>query len=298
MATIEERTFSDHVDYKAIESIKLVRFRKKPGLHGIISKVRGIFAPSVFLIHDVLDKPFARRLAITLSLAGASVWLDEAETGHIRDTLTGYIYKQILGDIYLAVILSPNSVDSDCVQREIALALNRGVSGLTITILPLHYKDCAIPAFMADKIFADFQDPANYSNMLRRIFDRLKLSRVGKESALPASIAGIWQGSWHWCGRQRNAHLYLSASPAVPSKIVIQYLKSGILTIVEQTLEVQVSGNAVKLIGTGYRLLERGISLGWKLDTFNLSLGASGKTLDGINMDKKGMQSPVLFKRK
>ena len=176
--------------------------------------------------------------------------------------------------------------------------MNREVAGLNITVLPLLYKNCVIPAFMADKICADFRDPANYPSMLRRVFDRLELGRARKESVLPVSLAGIWQGSWNWCGRQRNAHMYLSASPAVPSKIVIQYLKSGILTIVEQTLEVEVSGNAVKLIGTGYRLLERGISLGWKLDTFNLSLGASGKTLDGINTDKKGMQSTVLFKRK
>jgi len=255
-------------------------------------------AQSVFLIHDVLDKPFARRLAIALSLAGATVWLDEAETGQIRDTLTGNIGKEILGDIYLAVILSPNSVGSDCVQREIEAALNRGAAGLTILVLPLLYKDCAVPAFMADKICADFRDPANYPGMLRRVCDRLKIGRAGKASVLPASMAGIWQGEWVWCGRQRNAHMYLSASPVIPSKIVIQYLKSGVLTIVEQTLDVQVSGNAVKLIGTGYRLLERGISLGWKLDTFNLSLGASGKTLEGINTDKKGMQSPLLFKRK
>lgn len=143
----------------------------------------------------MLDKPFARQLAIALSLAGATVWLDEAETRHIRNTPTGNIDKEILGDIYLAVILSPNSVGSDCVQREIEIVLNKGVAGLTITVLPLLYKDCAIPVFMADKIFADFQDPANYSNMLRRVFDRLKLGRVGKESALPASIAGMWQGS-------------------------------------------------------------------------------------------------------
>ena len=255
-------------------------------------------APSVFLIHDVLDKPFARRLAITLSLAGASVWLDEAETGHIRDTLIGNIYKEILGDIYLAVILSPNSVESNSVQHDVEIVQNQGVTGLTITVLPLLYKDCAIPAFMADKIFADFRDPANYSNMLRRIFDRLKLGRVGKESALPASIAGMWQGSWIWCGRQRNAHIYLSASPAFPSKMIIQYRKSGILTIVEQTLDVQISGNAVILTGTGYRLLERGISLGWKLDMFNLTLDESDKTLEGISIDKKGVQSPLLFKRK
>ena len=92
--------------------------------------------------------------------------------------------------------------------------------------------------------------------------------------------------------------MFLSASPNIPSKMVIRYLKSGVLTIVEQKLDVRISGNSVKLIGTGYRLIERGISMGWNLDTFNLSMGASGGTLEGINTDKRGAQSPVLFKRK
>jgi hypothetical protein len=80
--------------------------------------------------------------------------------------------------------------------------------------------------------------------------------------------------------------------------MIVQYQKSGVLTIVEQALDVQISGNAVILTGTGYRLLERGISLGWNLDTFNLTLDESGKKLEGINTDKKGEQFPILFIRK
>ena len=118
------------------------------------------------------------------------------------------------------------------------------------------------------------------------------------KARLSGRLCGDVAGSMEWCGRQRNADMFLSASPAIPSKMIIRYLKSGILTIVDQELDVSISGNAVKLIGTGYRLIERGISLGWNLDTFNLSMGESGITLEGINTDKRGMQSPVLFKRK
>jgi hypothetical protein len=253
---------------------------------------------SVFLIHDVLEKPFARQLAIDLSLAGATVWLDEAETGGLRDSLIGNIDKEILGDVYLAIVLSPDSVRSDWVQREVEIALNRRVAGLIIKVLPLLYKDCTIPAFMADKLCADFRDTADYTSMLRRVIERLELCSDGKGTDLPATLTGLWQGSWIWCGRQRNADIFLSSSPTIPSKMVIRYMKSGILTIVEQQLDVRISGNEITLIGTAYRMLERGISLGWTLDTFNLSIGASGMTLEGINTDKKGMQSPVLFKHK
>jgi hypothetical protein len=255
-------------------------------------------AQSVFLVHDILEKPFARQLAIDLSLAGATVWLDEAETGGIQDFLIGKIDKEIRGDVYLAVILSPSSVKSDWVLREIEIAQNQRADGLIIKVLPLIYKDCTIPAFMAENICADFRNPANYTSMLTKLIGLLELGSDDRGSVLPASLAGTWQGSWIWCGRQRDADMFLSASPIIPSRMIIRYMKSGILTIVEQVLKVQVSGNAVKLIGTGYRLLERGIALGWKLDTFNLSLDASGMTLEGINTDKRGTRSPVLFTRK
>jgi hypothetical protein len=253
---------------------------------------------SVFLIHDLHDKPFARQLAIVLSLAGATVWLDEAETGEIQETLIGKIEKVIRGDVWLTVILSPDSVRSDWVQREVEIALNRREAGLIINVLPLLYKDCEIPPYMEDKLCVDFRNPANCTNMLHKIIDRLELVHYGTESVLPASLAGLWKGEWIWCGRQRKADMFLSSSPMFPSKMIIRYLKSGILTIVEQELDVQISGNRVKLIGSGFRLIEHGLSLGWNLDTFNLSLGESGKTLEGISLDKKGVQSSVLFKRK
>jgi hypothetical protein len=254
-------------------------------------------AQSVFLIHDELEKPFARQLAIDLSLAGATVWLDEAEAGGLQNSLGSNIDRKIQGDIYLAVILTPNSVRSDWVRHEVEIALNRQEDGFVIKVLPLLYKDCAIPAFMTDNLFADFRDPANYSIMLRKVIDGLCHGGYGNGSVVPASLAGMWQGEWIWCGRQRDANMFLSASPAIPSKMIIRYLKSGILTIVEQQLDVRISGNAVKLIGASYRLIERGISVGWNLDTFNLTMGKTGTTLEGINTDKRGAQSPVLFKR-
>jgi hypothetical protein len=273
-------------------------FGKKSDWHWTRSESGEKFmAQSVFLIHDELEKPFARQLAIDLSLAGATVWLDEAEAGGLQNSLGTNINRKIQGDIYLAVILTPNSVRSDWVRHEVEIALNRQEDGFVIKVLPLLYKDCAIPAFMTDNLCADFRDPANYSIMLRKVIDGLGHGGNGNGPVVPASLAGMWQGSWIWCGRQRDVNMFLSASPAIPSKMIIRYLKSGILTIVEQQLEVRISGNAVKLIGTSYRLIERGISVGWNLDTFNLTRGKTGTTLEGINTDKRGAQSTVMFKR-
>ncbi|MBI5590535.1 MAG: toll/interleukin-1 receptor domain-containing protein [Deltaproteobacteria bacterium] len=252
---------------------------------------------SVFLIHDVKAKPFARQLAIDLSLAGATVWLDEAEIGGV-DSLISKFDEEKLVDVYLAILLTPDSVNSDWLQREVGIAQNQDVSGIRIRLLPLLYSDCAIPAFMAKKLCADFRNPVNYSSMLRRVINRLDLGGDGEATVMPAKLAGLWRGAWNWCGRPRNADMFLSSYQTLPSKMVIRYLKSGILTIVEQILDVRISGNSVKLVGRSYRLLERGIALGWNPDTLNLTFDEAETTLRGTKMDKRGTQSPVLFKRK
>ncbi len=254
-------------------------------------------AKSVFLIHDVLAKPFARRLAIDLSLAGATVWLDEAEIDAV-DSLTRKIDAEKLVDVYLAIILTPNLVNSDCVQRVVEIALSQEIAGNHLKLLPLLYSDCEIPEFMANKLCADFRNLVNYSSMLRRVINRMDLGENGQGTDIPAHLAGMWQGAWKWCDRLRNADMFLSSSPMLPSKMVIRYLKSGIFTIVELLLDVRISGNTVQLVGRSYRLIERGISLGWNPDTLKLTLDEAGTTLKGTKTDKRGATSPVLFKRK
>ena len=225
------------------------------------------------------------------------MWLDEAEIGEV-ESLTRKIDEEELVDVYLAVILTLNLVNSDCVQHVTEIALSQVIAGNHIHILPLLYSDCAIPAFMANKLCADFRNPINYSSMLRRVINRMDLGGNGEGTLIPAHIAGMWQGAWKWCGRQRNADMFLSSFQILPSKMLIRYLKSGIITIVELFLDVRISGNTVKIVERSYRLLERGISLGWNPVTLNLTIDEAGTTLKGTNMDKRGTQSPVLFKRK
>lgn len=88
---------------------------------------------TVFLIHDVKDKPFARQMAIALSLAGATVWLDEAELGDASNALIKDVFKAVLDHVYLAVILSPNSAGSESLRRQVAFLLKQQVPGFAIT---------------------------------------------------------------------------------------------------------------------------------------------------------------------
>jgi hypothetical protein len=74
---------------------------------------------SVFLAHSSADKRFVRRLAADLLERGIRVWFDEAEL-LVGDSLFAKIGDGVREVDYLAVILSPASVKSPWVQREVA----------------------------------------------------------------------------------------------------------------------------------------------------------------------------------
>ncbi len=127
---------------------------------------------SVFLSHNSKDKPWARELAEHLTADGVVVWLDEAEL-NIGDSLIERISEGIESMEFVAAILSPNSIASHWVQKELSLAMSKEVRGKKITVLPLLIEQCDLPASLKDKLYADFTNPDNfereYIKLLRAI---------------------------------------------------------------------------------------------------------------------------------
>lgn len=130
--------------------------------------------PSLFLSHSHRDKHFVRRLANDLTSAGARVWFDEAEI-KIGDSLLKRIEEGICGADYLGAVLSPDSVNSNWVQRELEIALTEEIAGRIVKVLPLLFRDCEIPKFLAGKLYADFRVGRDYKSTLSRLLDRLGL---------------------------------------------------------------------------------------------------------------------------
>lgn len=130
--------------------------------------------PSIFISHTWKDKPFARRLASDLVQLGARVWIDEAEI-KLGDSLIEKIRTGIDDVDYLAVVLSPDSVASSWVQREVDIAMTQEIEGKQVKVLPLLYRDCDLPWFLKGKLYADFSKPDRYSSALQQIIDRLEL---------------------------------------------------------------------------------------------------------------------------
>ena len=87
--------------------------------------------PSVFIAHTHTDKPLARKLCHDLLHYGVRVWFDEAEI-RLGDSLIRKVRKAIDEMEYLAVILSPEAVESEWVQNEVDTAMSQQIEGRTV----------------------------------------------------------------------------------------------------------------------------------------------------------------------
>lgn len=110
----------------------------------------------VFLSHTSTDKPFVKRLASDLRARSIDVWYDDWEM-RVGDSLAERIQEGIQESGFLAVVLSPRSVQSGWVRRELNAALAEELQRKGVFVLPILFEDCEIPLFLRDKLYADFR---------------------------------------------------------------------------------------------------------------------------------------------
>jgi len=135
---------------------------------------------SVFLSHAHSDKPFARKLAADLRLAGHNVWIDEAEI-KIGDSLIEKIRDGIDQVDFVAAVISSASAKSKWVTRELDIASNREIKENRVVVLPLLVERVPLPGFLEGKLYGDFCDASSYEASLKALLKALgpamKLSR-------------------------------------------------------------------------------------------------------------------------
>jgi hypothetical protein len=123
---------------------------------------------SVYLSYSHMDSEFARKLTADLRTAGVRVWVDESEL-KIGDAFVEKMQKGIDEADYLAVLISPNSVNSTWVRRELELALTRP----DLKVLPLLIGDCNLPPELKGKLYGDFRNPLLYEKKLLELFSAI-----------------------------------------------------------------------------------------------------------------------------
>ena len=140
---------------------------------------------SVFLSHNKEDKLFVRQLARDLDNHGVKCWLDQAEI-NVGDSLIEKIRSGLDQVDYVAVILSPNSISSPWVQREIDVAINQEINGKRVKVLPILYRKCELPGFLLGKFYADFTEECQYEDAFAKLARSIRI--VFNKKALQSNL--------------------------------------------------------------------------------------------------------------
>ncbi|RPJ56134.1 MAG: toll/interleukin-1 receptor domain-containing protein [Dehalococcoidia bacterium] len=134
--------------------------------------------PSVFLSYSSTDKMIARQISNDLMRAGIHVWFDEAEI-KIGDSIIDKISHALKSADYIIALLSPSSIKSTWVQKELQYAFSQNIESAKSIIIPVligNIKSDEIPLFIRNIRYADLS--RNYSEgldeIIRSIFHMAK----------------------------------------------------------------------------------------------------------------------------
>src|SRR5689334_12698232 len=183
---------------------------------------------SIFLSHSHADKAFAKQLSEALLGHGIATWLDEAEI-QVGDSLIQKIEVAIRDCTYLGVILSPDSVGSEWVRREVEIALNEEIYGRRVKVLPLLYKPCKLPGFLTGKLYADFSGDfaVGFAKLLAKLNSDLQ-STTQRGAHLRELFLSRFQ-TWASFGHQsqdllQNETLMQALDSTLPSSVSVDML--------------------------------------------------------------------------
>lgn len=125
---------------------------------------------SVFISYTHADRAFAQRLDHDLHALGIPVKIDFREIG-VGDSITEWIEHGISQSTWMIVVLSPEALASNWVQRELRTGLVREIRNKTVFLLPALYKKVELPELLQDKFYADFRN--DYDEGFKCIRDRV-----------------------------------------------------------------------------------------------------------------------------
>lgn len=123
---------------------------------------------SLFLSHSSADINISRRITTELRRHGIEVWRYEQGLG-VGDSLITTLEERIDELEYLGVVLTPNSVNSEWVTKEVKQALLQEINTKKLKVLPILAADCEVPGFLREKVYADIRGKRFRNGMLRLI---------------------------------------------------------------------------------------------------------------------------------
>lgn len=138
---------------------------------------------SVFISHNYMDKPLARKISKSLNHYGIKTWIDESEI-KIGDSLIAKIRAGIDKVDFIIALISKNSVESEWVTKELDIAINKEIEGKKVVVLPILAGKCELPGFLKGKLYLDMSTTRNYTQNLPQLLARFNVENILPEKEL------------------------------------------------------------------------------------------------------------------
>lgn len=124
----------------------------------------------IFISHSTKDAMFINYLKREL-LKEFNVWVNDISPG---EKISNSIKEGIRSSDFLIIVLSPNSINSNWVQGELAYALELEKKGEIENVIPLLIQECEIPLQIESRLRLDFSDPNSFDIKIKDLIDFLK----------------------------------------------------------------------------------------------------------------------------
>ena len=148
----------------------------------------------VFVSHASTDGPVAERLAMGLRAMGYNSWYDKWELKG-GDSIVQRIQDALSASDVLIVVLSPRSVASSWVKRELNSVLMAQLSGQQVLVIPVLIETCEIPKLLTDTLHVDLRK--DFESGFLELLDAIRShrSKIARMPPRPRAPADQIQGT-------------------------------------------------------------------------------------------------------
>jgi TIR domain len=135
---------------------------------------------SAFISYAHDDQEFVLALAERLRAQGLEIRYDQVVL-QIGDSLIRRLSDEISDGDFLIAIVSPDSVDSEWCQKELALAATQGINERRVKVLPVRFRKATMPPMLQDTFWGD-ADQDDIETLARRLAAAIRANLEGREA--------------------------------------------------------------------------------------------------------------------
>lgn len=139
----------------------------------------------VFVSYSHGDSNFADKLVSDLYLSEIEATYDKWIL-NVGDSIIFRLSEELADAASVVALLSPKSVKSAWVRKELALAMTGEISSGSVKVLPALIEDCVLPDMLADKLYADFR--GDYYRGLHALLQALRPEWEGRNRHADARL--------------------------------------------------------------------------------------------------------------